>query len=414
MSYKFLTNFIVGVNSANLSENTTTRRTSITINNNNNNISVLVSPLSNTKTQEPACKSPTTPTTPNKNLILGKLYSSTPTSNDDNARKPDMANNTSSNELTSSNLLQQRIQKIREQAKNTDYQRTEIEQINRPYGVQTLTRQISSTPSDLLSNADSKRIDAPLSGIVNRAKEGLQQQQQQKPPTNALNQSAQSSNKIDPIDFSIENLLKTTNIINKPLFIKDLDFRDLTEIDDVDVTRVVVMSFADGPPPPPTFGGPPPPPPPPPFGMGGPPPPPPPPPLFGGAPPPPPPPLFGSISRQMGAPADNMSSTRTSAFNSMNGHKDDLHDESKRKLTKLHWKEANFQNPNAIITKDESIWSNISPIEIDKEKLSHLFELKQSELKTKVIQLCDNICVIVVFIACEWFLSSGFVDWYPS
>jgi hypothetical protein len=349
----------------------------------------LTSPISNTKTiqDSSACKSPTTPL--NKNLILGKLYATTPS----NAQNDDVSHGSSADATSSpsTNLLQQRIQKIREQAKNTEYQRTEVEQINRPYGVQTLTRQISNTPSDLLVQvADAKRIDAPLSGIVNRAKEGLQQQQQHKQPSSAQNQTTQSTNKIDPIDFTIENLLKTTSIINKPLFIKDLDFRDLTDMDDIDVTRVVLMNTGGGPPPPPNFtmmnGGPPPPPPPPPppFGMAGPPPP----------PPPPPPPSqtqFGSTGQMTGVkvvlPSNGLLSSNNASMSTStttNGHREDAHDDNKRKLIKLHWKEANLQNPNAINTKDETIWSNITTIEIDKEKLSHLFELKQSELKTKV------------------------------
>ena len=76
-------------------------------------------------------------------------------------------------------------------------------------------------------------------------------------------------------------------------------------------------------------------------------------------------------------------------------------DQDKRKLIKLHWREA--QVPFASITtapvvpvsrystappppppQDESIWSLLNHIEIDKEKLAHLFELKQAEVKTKV------------------------------
>lgn len=52
-----------------------------------------------------------------------------------------------------------------------------------------------------------------------------------------------------------------------------------------------------------------------------------------------------------------------------------------RKLTKLHWREAQI-NFNA--SKDESIWNTLNPIEIDKDKLAALFELKQTEVKTKV------------------------------
>jgi hypothetical protein len=61
--------------------------------------------------------------------------------------------------------------------------------------------------------------------------------------------------------------------------------------------------------------------------------------------------------------------------------KDD--DQDKRKLIKLHWREA-FVNRAPQLAKDESFWAALTPIEIDKEKLSHLFELKQAQVKTKV------------------------------
>lgn len=96
-------------------------------------------------------------------------------------------------------------------------------------------------------------------------------------------------------------------------------------------------------------------------------------------PPPPPPPGMGSLkppnppSLSGSNPSLNSSKTtpNTSAVNDSDG----------RKLTKLHWREAQ-QMFNA--GKDESIWNSITPIEIDKEKLAYLFELKQMEVKTKV------------------------------
>jgi hypothetical protein len=54
-----------------------------------------------------------------------------------------------------------------------------------------------------------------------------------------------------------------------------------------------------------------------------------------------------------------------------------------KKMTKLHWKEA-FTMTN---TKDDSIWNDIVKTDVDKEKLSYLFESKHSELKTKVSRM---------------------------
>lgn len=60
-------------------------------------------------------------------------------------------------------------------------------------------------------------------------------------------------------------------------------------------------------------------------------------------------------------------------------------DQDKRKLIRLHWREANVI-PASIYSapsKDDSIWCGLGKIEIDREKLAHLFELKQNEVKTK-------------------------------
>jgi len=54
-----------------------------------------------------------------------------------------------------------------------------------------------------------------------------------------------------------------------------------------------------------------------------------------------------------------------------------------RKLVKIHWREANIVMAS-YNSKEESIWNNLTPVDVDKEKLTHLFELKQTEVKTKV------------------------------
>ena len=70
-------------------------------------------------------------------------------------------------------------------------------------------------------------------------------------------------------------------------------------------------------------------------------------------------------------------------------------DHDKRKLIKLHWREA--QVPITIVPvsryappQEETIWSSLNGVDIDKEKLAHLFELKQAEIKTKVSFLLYN------------------------
>ena len=109
----------------------------------------------------------------------------------------------------------------------------------------------------------------------------------------------------------------------------------------------------------------PPPPPPPMLKMGGPP-----------APPPPPKSLNGSSLSASTLTLNGSNPNLTKAIEEA--------DQDKRKLVKIHWREANVVMAS-FNSKEESIWSNLSPIEIDKEKLSHLFELKQTEVKTKVL-----------------------------
>lgn len=161
----------------------------------------------------------------------------------------------------------------------------------------------TATTDEAAAATAKKQLDSNFSGIVNRAKEGLQSSSSaQKPPAGASPQQQQQQqqhqlSKIDSFDLSIDSAQIASKVLKKPLVIKDLDFTDLTELDDTDFAAPRFGFGGPPPPPPPQFGGggggPPPPPPPPPMMGGPPPPPPPPPPMFGGGPPPPPPPMFG-------------------------------------------------------------------------------------------------------------------------
>lgn len=387
----------------------------------------MLSALTNNNLQDNACQVPvsshdslnnsfaTVPSSPqannlntnnNKNnLILGKLYSSSSSTSDIAASDATPPTGSS---------LQQKIAKIKEQA-NKDFTRTEVEQ--RVVNVQSITRQITTTETKQKDEDDSNKTKTSLSGVVNRAKEGLQQQQQSTTtkaaviPANAATQAAAAAaaaNKLDTFDLTINTAEIANKILNRPLLIKDLDFTDLTQQDDsIDVIRYNAMpppppmgGFGGPPPPPPMsgFGGPPPPPP---FsGFGPPPPPPPPPPMCGPPPPPPmngfgpppPPPPMGNF-KAGGPPPPPPFMVKTSnlsmSTNTLNGSNSNLAktneetDQDKRKLVKIHWREANISM--AFNSKEESIWTTLTPVEIDKEKLSHLFELKQTEVKTKVI-----------------------------
>ncbi|XP_048402593.1 FH1/FH2 domain-containing protein 1 isoform X2 [Stegostoma tigrinum] len=179
-----------------------------------------------------------------------------------------------------------------------------------------------------------------------------------------------------------EHMWDQLEVSPRVLIIKDLDFTDLREEEDIDVLDIdpcvtkataqqdlsgspgsSVVPSAPPPPPPPLLGGPPPPPPPPP---GGPPPPPPPPLPFGkpsGSPLPPPPPPT-NVSPSQGA-----NSTLT----------------KKRKTVKLFWKELKQPEGPSRSCKfgRGTVWASLDKVTVDTTKLEHLFESKAKELPTK-------------------------------
>ncbi|NXP49136.1 FHOD3 protein, partial [Heliornis fulica] len=147
----------------------------------------------------------------------------------------------------------------------------------------------------------------------------------------------------------------------RELKIKDMDFTDLGEEDDVDVLDMDMGpgdSLVPPPPPPPSFLGLPPPPPPP---------------LFGCPPPPPPsanllapPPLF-STPQGLGSP--HVSRGQPAFI-------------KKKKTIRLFWNEVRpfeWQCKNNKRCR-EFLWSKLEPIKVDTSKLEHLFESKSKEL----------------------------------
>ncbi|XP_034155448.1 FH1/FH2 domain-containing protein 1 isoform X4 [Pangasianodon hypophthalmus] len=158
---------------------------------------------------------------------------------------------------------------------------------------------------------------------------------------------------------------------SKELRIKDLDFSDLLEEEDIDVLDVdtfdtgMTNGVPPPPPPPPGLGSlPPPPPPPPPPGIGGSaPPPPPPPPVPGcqsGPPPPPPPPGMSCLS-----PTQNIDPAFV----------------KKRKTVKLFWKELKqSESPRKCKFGRGTVWASLDKVTIDTNKLEHLFESKAKDL----------------------------------
>ena len=230
------------------------------------------------------------------------------------------------------------------------------------------------SPSERMNSNESA-----FAGLIGKAKDRLSVSGQSQ--GHSLRESSSNKNKI-PTEKS-EAKTKWEQIERqevRPLKVKDLDFTDLTEVDDInylDVQPTVQgsltlqpMSSASNrqssmlPPPPPPLSGP--------AGLL---PPPPPPPLAPAAPPPlnllPPPPLAGlSPAPQSAKPS-----------------------ETGRKTIRLHWKEskAEFILPSG--RSAETIWSKIAreiyTLKIDKEHIAQIFETKAFDLKMKVITMIN-------------------------
>ncbi|XP_054626553.1 FH1/FH2 domain-containing protein 1 isoform X2 [Dunckerocampus dactyliophorus] len=157
------------------------------------------------------------------------------------------------------------------------------------------------------------------------------------------------------------------------LRIKDLDFSDLLDEEDIDVLDMDTYDSSSSaplllgcpPPPPPPPGGRAPPPPPPP---GGPVPPPPPPPLPPGGPaPPPPPPLPGA------PPLPPSSLTATAAVAATFPRK--------KKTVKLFWRELKqADGPKQCRFGRGTVWASLDKVQVDTARLEHLFESKAKEL----------------------------------
>ncbi|XP_067856490.1 FH1/FH2 domain-containing protein 3 isoform X7 [Heptranchias perlo] len=149
----------------------------------------------------------------------------------------------------------------------------------------------------------------------------------------------------------------------RELKIKDIDFTDLEEEDDIDVLDMEnLLSSGDSilppPPPPPSFMGLPPPPPPPVPHC------PPPPPIPGVSVPPPPP---SGLHQAMGSP--HLSRGEPTFI-------------KKKKTIRLFWNEVrpiDWQYKNHKRCK-EPLWTRLEPVKVDISKLEHLFESKSKEL----------------------------------
>ncbi|XP_053401298.1 FH1/FH2 domain-containing protein 3-like isoform X5 [Mercenaria mercenaria] len=215
-----------------------------------------------------------------------------------------------------------------------------------------------------------KRPSGPAgdkSGLISQAMSNLNKKSEPSKPTEPVIHNKPDAKQAES-DLQWERLAKR---FHRSLKINDMDFTDLKDDDDTDVFAPPKLDFDSGVPPPPGIPGgvPPPPPgipgaPPPPPGMG-----PPPPPPLGGIVPPPPPPMGGVVAFQPAMTVDLPPPPGAEL-------------QKNKKTVKLHWKTVQPEHPHPS-TKGETIWKNIVKVNVDPDKLEHLFETRQAELKQK-------------------------------
>ncbi|CAF1469566.1 unnamed protein product [Adineta steineri] len=114
--------------------------------------------------------------------------------------------------------------------------------------------------------------------------------------------------------------------------------------------------------------------------MGGGPPPPPPPMMMGGGPPPPP-----FLPRGMAPPPPPMGMSNGGMGGGAAAPKSQPINKS-AKTIRLHWRDAapNMM-PTAAPGPNDSLWTSLTKVKLDTDKLAELFEVKQTEVKIKVI-----------------------------
>ncbi|KAI3384382.1 hypothetical protein SNEBB_002534, partial [Seison nebaliae] len=260
--------------------------------------------------------------------------------------------------------------KLKQKKSNCDYQRTVVEQFNRGTsqfnGTATSSSHVNSTPQNVQTMTN-----------VTQVTKKLTQQSTIETKTRPLSPNHQNKNEKPEVvkennEGNWQSLFDFDN--SKQLKIKDYDFTDLTSTDDKDI----LMTFTNGnPPPPPPLPSP---------GSGG----------LGLIPPPPPllilpgippppcaPPICQLNDSQLFATSLGQDSTSQITNSSMSN--------KPRKTLKLHWRDAVLPttqlSPQILTSFSQngatSIWDELTPVDINTNKLDELFETKQSELKVK-------------------------------
>lgn len=200
-----------------------------------------------------------------------------------------------------------------------------------------------------------------MSGLISKAKEGLAKSKSKadllKSPTEdgipKFSEIKKSEN-----ELHWEELVKK---LKRPLYLCDLDFRDLNSDDEIDVLSPVKAAN----------GIPPPPPPPVPNGM-----------KIQSSPVPPP----FNVSLKCTRPFTNSANPEPPSLTNCTPKSPPPNVPKKSKKTvKLFWKEVR-DDPKIIARLDNNkmLWDELSPVPVDTQKLEHLFESRAKDHMTKV------------------------------
>ncbi|XP_048008834.1 FH1/FH2 domain-containing protein 3 isoform X3 [Megalobrama amblycephala] len=275
-----------------------------------------------------------------KRFMLDMLYAQNKKGEEDEKEKENENEKGCSDQDSSVTSLATRISTLeaRRQACEDNMKKLEVEHLDNQGNVRAVAEKFGDLVKGLVSPHE-----------VEHAGKEKQQAQEKPPPAPSPTPPKKES------DHIWDQLMA----MPRELRIKELDFTDLGEEDDVDILDVgnVIGPSDLTPPPPPCL-----PPPPPLFGC------PPPPPIPGMMMPPPPPFLASIPPPHLGSP--QLSRGEPPLF------------QKKKKTIRLFWNEVrpiDWQYNNHKRCR-ESLWSKLDPVKLDTAKLENLFETKSKEL----------------------------------
>ncbi|XP_057672689.1 FH1/FH2 domain-containing protein 1 isoform X3 [Diorhabda carinulata] len=253
----------------------------------------------------------------------------------------------------------QNQEKLDEIENGNDNERNVLLQLKRENTVKDITQKLAN--QNILNSPSEEKINriGDMSGLISKAKEGLAKSKSKieiiKSPTNenlAKTEAKKSEN-----ELRWEEL---TASLNRSLNLCDMDFTDLGSDDEVDILAPVTVSNGIPPPPPP---------------------------LKDICTAPPPPPRVAPLAPA--PPTFNLQRTCKTAETKIPIKKN-------KKTVKLFWKEVRDDPITHLKLKTGFIWDELSPVNVDTQKLEHLFESRAKDLITKKQQEMNKNKEIIV------------------